>query len=82
MALWKYQGEVWEEHSLRKYLLFESGEYDQDDVLLWATDPVEYLVTDLQMRYGIPPETHADHIPARLTKKTNQEIQEMFKNGG
>jgi hypothetical protein len=78
MALWKYCGEVWEEEPLRRFLLSQSGEYDESYAALFANDPLDDLVVDLQMRYGVTPDEVVDHIPVRLTKMTQEEIVKRY----
>jgi hypothetical protein len=77
MALWKYRGDVWEEQLLREFLLHESGEYAGAEEL-YADDPMDDLVVDLHMKYKVHPDSVVDHIPARLTKMTQQEIIERY----
>jgi hypothetical protein len=77
MALWKYRGDVWEEEPLREFLLLESGEYAGGEDL-YADDPMDDLVVDLQMKYKLRPDEVVDHIPVRLTKMTQEEIVKRY----
>jgi hypothetical protein len=54
-VLYDYRGRTWDSDALARYLLVESGEFDDEDRDFYAGAPLDELIGTLAGRYGLNP---------------------------